>query len=183
MSEASSGSAPKFGIGRHVRHPTFGVGKIVAYEASTYVVLFSDQQVSRVSFAFDGLTVADPAIGPGDPLLDAVRTAVQEALGEAGWVDVQREIAKRWSGGVMRLMPGKADTQGKEIPIESLLRKVIGIRDKLRVLEQKINAHPGLTLEDKIELEGYITRSYGSLTSFNMLFAEKESQFKGQSSD
>ena len=78
------------------------------------------------------------------------------------------------------MIPGKPEVQAKEIPLEMFFKKVIGIRDKLRVLEQKINAHPVLTPEEKLELDGYITRCYGSLTTFNVLFNTKESQFRGQ---
>ena len=69
----------------------------------------------------------------------------------------------------------------KDVPIEMLLKKLIGIRDRLRVLEQKINNHPTLSGEEKLELQGYITRCYGSLTTFNVLFANRASWFVGQS--
>jgi superoxide dismutase len=101
-------------------------------------------------------------------------------LGDNGWVDIDTEMSKRWVGGTMRLIPGKEDTQSRDVPLDMFFKKIIGVRDRLRVLEQKINQHPTLTPEDKVELEGYITRSYGSLTTFNLLFAAKESQFKGQ---
>jgi superoxide dismutase len=77
------------------------------------------------------------------------------------------------------MTPGKEDTQAKEIPIEVFIKKIIGVREKLRVLEQKINNHPNLDAADKLELQGYITRSYGSLTTFNALFADKVSHFVG----
>ena len=71
-------------------------------------------------------------------------------------------------------------TQVKEIPIEAFLKKLVGIRDRLRVLEQKINSHPSLAAEEKLELQGYITRCYGSLTTFNVLFGHRASGFVGQ---
>ena len=109
-----------------------------------------------------------------------MRVAVREALEEYGWLESELELGKRWAGGTLRLIPGKDVTQPKDVPLEMFFKKLIGIRDKLRVLEQKINAHPVLTPEDKLELDGYVTRCYGSLTTFNVLFASKESQFKGQ---
>jgi len=102
-------------------------------------------------------------------------------LNDFGWLDVDLELGKRWVGGTMRLIPGKEDTKSYDVPLEMFFKKIIGVRDKLRVLEQKINAHPVLSPEEKMEFQGYITRSYGSLTTFNALFATKESQFKGQS--
>lgn len=87
-------------------------------------------------------------------------------------------IGRRWSGGTMILKPGN-DSQSKEIPLEVLFRKVIGIRESLRVLEQKINGHDALTAEDKLTLEAYITKCYGSLTTFNVLFKDDKHKFVG----
>ena len=89
-------------------------------------------------------------------------------------------MANKWEGGVVQLIPGKAELQGKEIPIESLLHKIVMVRDRLRTLEQKLNAHPKLTEGEKVELQQYITRCYGSLTTFNVLFRDKDDQFVGQ---
>ena len=93
------------------------------------------------------------------------------------------ELGGRWLGGEMILKPGKDGTQEKRIPIESLFRKVVQIRDKLRVLEQKINSHPKLSDEDKLQIQQYITQSYGSLTTFNVLFADRGDWFVGQKGD
>ena len=92
---------------------------------------------------------------------------------------VTGEIAERWSGGQLVLRPGKAGTQEKVVPIESFFRKIIAVREKLRVLEQRINAHPKLTDEDRLQLQEYITRIYGSLTTFNVLFADPADRFIG----
>ena len=87
-------------------------------------------------------------------------------------------IGKRWAGGTMTLKPGN-DSQPKDIPLDVLFRKIIGIRESLRVLEQKINGHDALTTEDKLTLEAYITKCYGSLTTFNVLFKEDKHKFVG----
>ena len=83
----------------------------------------------------------------------------------------------------MVLKPGKAGLQEKRIPVESLFHKVVMIRDKLRVLEQKINAHPKLGPDEKVQMQQYITGCYGSLTTFNVLFSNREDQFVGQKGD
>jgi hypothetical protein len=88
------------------------------------------------------------------------------------------EIAPRWQGGTVTLKPGN-DTQPKDIPIDVFFKKIIGIRESLRVLEQKINAHPQLSAEDKINFQAYITKSYGSLTTFNILFKDGKDKFVG----
>lgn len=186
MSEAPAGSAapatpakpgPKFGLGSIVAHPAFGRGRIVAYEADGYVILFKGADTKHVSFGFENLKGEELA---GDPQVDRIKQAMREVLNDYGWLDVDLEMGQRWVGGTMKLIPGKETTQAKDIPLDAFFKKLIGVREKLRVLEQKINNHPKLTDEEKLELEGYITRSYGSLTSFNALFAEKESYFKGQ---
>ena len=102
-----------------------------------------------------------------------------EVLGDHGWIDVDLELGKRWVGGTLRLVPGKEGTQAKDLPLEIFFKKIISIRDRLRVLEQKLNSHPSLAPEEKLELQGYISRCYGSLTTFNVLFGAAESQFKG----
>jgi hypothetical protein len=93
------------------------------------------------------------------------------------------EIAGKWQGGEMILRPGKEGLQEKRIPLDALFRKIVTIRDKLRVLEQRINTHPKLADDDKVHLQQYVTGCYGSLTTFNVLFADRESQFVGQKED
>jgi len=92
-------------------------------------------------------------------------------------------LAAKWQGGMIQLLPGKAELQGKELPIDSLFHKVVMVRDRLRTLEQKLNAHPKLTDAEKVEMQHYITRVYGSLTTFNVLFRDKEDQFVGAKGD
>ena len=92
---------------------------------------------------------------------------------------VTGEIAERWSGGQLVLKPGKSGTLEKVVPIESFFRKIIAVREKLRIVEQRINAHPKLSDEDRLSLQDYVTRAYGSLTTFNVLFADPADRFVG----
>ena len=94
---------------------------------------------------------------------------------------VSGSLADRWAGGQLVLRPGKAGTQEKVVPIDSFFRKIVMVRERLRVLEQRINNHPKLNDTDRLELQDYITRVYGSLTTFNVLFAEPEDRFTGTS--
>jgi hypothetical protein len=93
------------------------------------------------------------------------------------------DMAGRWDGGEMILKPGKPGLQEKRIPLDALFHKVVLIRDRLRVLEQKINANPKLPDDEKVQLQQYVTACYGSLTTFNVLFADREDQFVGQKGD
>jgi hypothetical protein len=92
-------------------------------------------------------------------------------------------MAGKWEGGEVILKPGKEGLQEKRIPLDTLFHKIVMIRDKLRVLEQKINGHPKLGADDKLQMQQYVTACYGSLTTFNVLFAAREDQFVGQKSD
>lgn len=90
-------------------------------------------------------------------------------------------LAKRWAGGTMVLKPDN-DTQAKEIPLEIFFKKLLGLRESLRVLEQKINNHPSLSAEDRATMQSYMTKCYGSLTTFNILFKDDKDKFVGAGS-
>jgi hypothetical protein len=107
----------------------------------------------------------------------AVKEAVDELLGLG-----ETRMSGRFEGGTLVIKPGKPETQEKTIPVDALFHKITMVRDRLRVLEQRINAHAKLSSEDKVELQQYVTRCYGSLTSFNVLFRDREDWFVGSSS-
>lgn len=111
--------------------------------------------------------------------IDDFRRVLREVLSEELGVR-DSPIGARWQGGELVLKPGKEGTQEKRVPIESFFHKIVMVRDKLRLLEAKVNAHGGLSDEDKVQLQSYITGCYGSLTTFNVLFASREDQFSGQ---
>lgn len=113
-----------------------------------------------------------------DEFREVLREVIRDELGVA---DV--ELGGRWQGGEVILKPGKEGTQEKRIPIESLFGKIVMIRDRLRVLEQKINGNGKLSAEEKIQMQQYVTGCYGSLTTFNVLFADKGDHFVGQKGD
>lgn len=120
----------------------------------------------------------------GQPALDrgAVKWALKDALDELlGLSDIR--LSGRFEGGTLIIRPGKTDTQEKAIPIEVFFHKITMVRDRLRVMEQRINSHPKLGAEDRVELQQYITRIYGSLTSFNVLFKDKDHWFIGARGD
>jgi hypothetical protein len=107
------------------------------------------------------------------------RNVLREVLlDELGVRDV--ELGDRWRGGELVLVPGREGTQEKRIPLDAFFQKVVMVRDKLRVLEQKINGSKDMPQDQKVQMQQYITACYGSLTTFNVLFKQKEDQFSGQ---
>lgn len=117
-------------------------------------------------------------LGGDDMDTQALRALIRDVLVEEGMLG-ETPMAKKWEGGTLVMKPGAADLQAKEVPIEAFFHKIVMVRDRLRVLEQKINSHAQLSDADKIEMQQYVTRCYGSLTTFNVLFRDKEDQFAG----
>ena len=135
--------------------------------------------------------VAGDAVGPpaATPLpkeididmdIEEFRRVLREVIADELGVS-RPSLGARWQGGELVLKPGREGTQEKRVPIESFFHKMVMVRDKLRLLEAKVNAHPGLSAEDKVQLQAYVTGCYGSLTTFNVLFSEKGDQFSGAS--
>jgi hypothetical protein len=134
---------------------------------------------TRVAAAPAPLTLPEDLLDmDADDFKRVLSRVIREELGVSA-VD----MAGRWEGGEMILKPGKEGLQEKRIPLDALFHKIIMIRDRLRVLEQKINTNPKLAPDEKIQLQQYVTGCYGSLTTFNVLFADREDQFVGQKSD
>lgn len=109
-----------------------------------------------------------------------VKSALREIIDQEMGLKRLPEIARKWDGGVLILKPGDTSLQAKEVPLDVFFKKITGVRERLRVLEQKLNNHPSLSNTEKVELQEYITRSYGALTTFNILFREEEDRFVGQ---
>ena len=109
-----------------------------------------------------------------DEFREVLREVLRDELGMG-----TAPIGARWEGGEMILKPGKEGTAEKRVPLEAFFHKIVMLRDKLRVLEQKVNAHPRLTDDEKVSLQQYVTGCYGTLTTFNVLFREEDDRFHG----
>lgn len=178
-------STSELGIGSRISHPKFGSGVIVSIDSAYYKIYFSStEEVKMLARDFEGYTVEDAKM-PDFPMLTMkdVEKAIREALAATSERAPLIPLGGRWMGGTLIIEPSDKSLQTKEIPIETFFRKIIMVREKLRVLEQNINNHPKLDDEDRVNMQQYVTRCYGSLTTFNLLFAYKEDQFKGSGKD
>jgi hypothetical protein len=169
-------------VGMRVRHPQYGLGTVKSISETTAEVQFNDGKRAIAPEA-SGLEPGEPQAaitGLDLPLSQLIQRTVAAALDGLGLEKpdaVVEQLGVRWHRGKIVLHPSDPTLQTKEVPLEVLFHKVVGIRNQLRVLEQKVNAHPTLTDADKVEMQQYVTRCYGSLTTFNLLFRNKEDQF------
>ena len=170
------------GIGTRVVHPEFGAGVVIQVYSDAYEITFIDHGTKQILKSYQGLKVTDFA-GMETDLLSYEKMEKRFITIIRRFSDLQETVhmAKKWSGGRLVLEPGDKNVQGKDMPIDALFHKIVMIRDRVRVMEQKINSS-NIPEDDKIELQQYITRIYGSLTSFNVLFADKDDYFIGDKS-
>ena len=174
-------------LGAKIDHPTYGEGVIFNQDGDFWRVYFKDHGEKEFNKEFEGYAIVEEGMEATNAALSDITTAVEQVFDE----HIQRleellepipiSMGDRWEGGLIILQPEDRDLQSKEVPIKTFFHKVIMVRDRLRVLEQQINAHDKLSEEDKVHLQQYITRIYGSLTTFNVLFKYKDDQFKGSS--
>jgi hypothetical protein len=170
------------GIGSRINHLDYGKGVVTNVSSKHYWVTFIDygQETIDLDSEFEVIEATDDDIDTVS--FNEVESSLVQILKK--WSDVTEvvHIADKWKGGKLILEPGDTSLHSKEIPIDGFFHKITMVRDRLRVMEQKINASKNLDEQEKIDLQQYITRSYGSLTTFNVMFKLKSEQFVGQSS-
>ena len=172
-------------IGQKVKHQQYGAGVVKSISEHAAEVRFDDA-LRTVDPDRSGMTPAEASAsiaGLEMPLEQLLRATIETVLDRMGYENpnsVVEQLGARWHRGKLVLHPADSALQPKEVPLEVLFHKLVGIRNQLRVLEQKINGHPVLTDGEKVELQQYVTRCYGSLTTFNLLFKNKEAQFSSK---
>ncbi len=170
-----------FAVGTKIEHPKFGKGVVIDdSDEYIYVIYFGEEHGEKeISKSFDGMIVVKMVEKDKDAIsLDQVRSILQEIIEPLTEPLEDCKIAEKWEGGNLVMQPKDKSLQSKELPIEAFFHKIVMTRDRLRVMEQKINASR-LSDVEKVELQQYVTRIYGSLTTFNVLFRFKDDQFKG----
>jgi len=169
------------GVGSRLQHTQFGPGVIVGVRYATYLISFIHHGIKEVDKLDPALDEIIPEQAQTEiESVSEVEQALLKILRSWGGYTETVPLGDRWRGGSLILQPYDKSQKPKEMPIEDFFHKVVMLRDRLRVLEQNINSHKGLSDEDKVNLQQYITRCYGSLTSFNLLFRNKEQYFVGE---
>ena len=168
------------GVGSRVNHPDHGAGVVVFVHKRAYDICFINKGIKGVLKDTE-MEIIEALDSEYAVSFSEAEDALIKILRE--WSDVTEiiHIADRYDGGTMILEPADKKLQSKEIPIETFFHIIVMLRDRLRVMEQKINAHPKLSDAEKVEMQQYITRIYGSLTTFNVLFKHKLDYFTGDS--
>ncbi len=168
------------GVGSRVKHPQMGKGVIVQVRSDAYEIGFIEFGVKQIMRDYQGLEVIEVVETPSDLITyEKMEKSLIRVLRRFSDVQETVPLGQKWIGGRMILYPGDKALKEKEIPVETFFHKIVMIRDRVRVMEQRINSS-NLSDEEKVDLEQYITRIYGSLTTFNVLFKNKEDQFTGE---
>ena len=172
------------GIGTRLQHTLHGQGVIVGVKYATYIISFLDTGIKEIDKADTKLENIIPEnVSAEIETTSAVEQSLLKILQSWGGITENVPLGDKWLGGMMLLQPADKTMKPKEIPVQDFFHKIVMLRDRLRVLEQNINSHKILTDEDKVNIQQYITKCYGSLTTFNVLFKNKEQFFVGDKGD
>ncbi|RDK84206.1 hypothetical protein [Marinirhabdus gelatinilytica] len=168
------------GIGSRIEHKEYGKGVVTNVDSRMYWVTFIENGLETLSFdeEFEVIEAAEDEVDTVS--FYEVEKSLRSILKK--WSDASEVVplADKYKGGTLILKPKDTNLTDKEIPIDTFFHKVVMLRDRLRVMEQKINSNKTLDDQDKVDLQQYITRCYGSLTTFNVLFKNNSQQFKGE---
>ncbi|MBK6937426.1 MAG: hypothetical protein IPH18_11495 [Chitinophagaceae bacterium] len=168
------------GIGTRLQHTQYGPGVVVGIRYATYLISFIHHGIKEVDKTDDKLEEIIPEnVSEEIETHSEVEKSLLKILRLWGGITENVPLGEKWANGTLLLQPADKSLKPKEIPIEDFFHKIVMLRDRLRVLEQNINSNKRLSDEDKVNIQQYITRCYGSLTTFNVLFKHKEQWFVG----
>lgn len=170
-----------FGIGTRLQHTHHGPGVIVGIKYATYLITFINAGLKEIDKTDPQLDEIIPEnISAEIETTSEVEKSLLKILRMWGGITENVPLGDRWIKGTVLLQPFDKTLKPKEIPIDDFFHKIVMLRDRLRVLEQNINSSKNLSDEEKVNIQQYITRCYGSLTTFNVLFKNKEHWFVGE---
>ncbi len=167
-------------IGSRIKHTEHGEGIICRVGLETITVSFFEGGSEEIDRKDDIEIVEVMESANNMVTMDEVEDIFYNMMSRYTDATERVHLADKWKGGILVLEPKDENLAVKEIPMETFFHKIVMVRDRLRVLEQNINSHKVLDDQDKVNLQQYITRIYGSLTTFNVLFRDKEQHFKGE---
>lgn len=167
------------GIGSRINHPEYGFGVVTNVDNKHYWVTFQENGLETIALNDEFETIEAVENEVDTVSFYEVESSLRKILKQ--WSDVSEvvPISDKFKGGKLIIEPSDTNLASKEIPIDTFFHKIVMVRDRIRVMEQKINASKTLDDQDKIDLQQYITRIYGSLTTFNVLFKLKSDHFVG----
>ncbi|HQW13042.1 MAG TPA: hypothetical protein PLP06_12915 [Saprospiraceae bacterium] len=170
------------GIGSRLKHASYQEGVVIRLNPDTYDICFMAYGVKQIAKSYDKFEIIEHIEVQEEIDYTEVEKSLIRILQHWGGMSERVELGDKWKGGKMILVPSNRSLKDKEIPIETFFHKIVMLRDRVRVMEQKINSNSKLTDEEKIDIQQYITRIYGSLTTFNVLFKSAEHNFVGERS-
>jgi len=169
------------GVGSRVNHPAYGDGVVISVDVAAYTVVFMTYGQKLVGKEYENWEIIEVVENSEAISFSAAEKSLVRILESYNAIQTPVELGDKWDGGVIILKPKDDSLKSKEIPIDGFFHKIVMIRDRIRVMEQRINSSK-LTDEEKVNLQQYITRIYGSLTTFNVMFKYKEDHFVGDKS-
>lgn len=169
----------KLGVGSRVKHPAYGDGVIISLNLAAYTCVFMTYGKKLVPNDYEEWEIIEHIPAEHEISFTDAEKSLVRILSTYNGIQNTVDLGDKWDGGTLILKPQDPSLKPKEMPIDSFFHKIVMVRDRLRVMEQRINSSK-MTDEEKVNLQQYITRIYGSLTSFNVLFRRKEDSFKGE---
>lgn len=173
-------------VGMKIRHPHYGIGTVKSISEHAAEIRFEDQQrtISPEQSSIEPAEAQAEITGATVPLSTLIAETVhrlsQELKLERDDSAIVEQLGTRWNNGTLILKPADPSLQPKEVPLETFFHKIVMMRNNFRTLEQRINAHPQLSDAEKFDMQQYISKCYGSMTTFNILFKREDDQFKSK---
>jgi hypothetical protein len=166
------------GVGSRVKHPAYGEGVVIGLDIAAYKLCFMTYGIKMVGKEYDAWEIIEAIPSETDISFSEAEKSLIRILKTYNGLESKVDLGDKWDKGTLILKPADPSLKPKDMPIDIFFHKIVMVRDRIRVMEQRINSS-NLTDEEKVNLQQYITRIYGSLTSFNILFKYKEDHFVG----